>query len=213
MKFTLSWLKDFLETDKDARIIADNLTSIGLEVEELIVPQISYEKFITAEILEAIPHPNASKLKLCTVATDNKHQQTLQIVCGASNARSGIKVILAQEGAIVPLNGMTIKNSEIRGSHSYGMLCSGEELLLPLLTPIDGIAELPQNVDLGVPIVDYYELDDPVFVINVTPNRGDALSVYGIARDLAAKGLGKLKKPQDFVINDHKILEDKALLE
>lgn len=189
MKFTLSWLKQFLETDATITEIAESLTALGLEIEEVIDKGKELQNFEVAYIISAKPHPSADKLKLCEVETKNG---VLQIVCGASNARTGIKVVLANIGVEIPNGKFKIKESNIRGEKSCGMLCSEEELLLA--PESEGIMELPEDAVIGESFTKYYGLDDPVFVINVTPNRGDALGVYGIARDLAAKGIGTLKE-------------------
>ncbi|HJD66563.1 MAG TPA: phenylalanine--tRNA ligase subunit beta [Rickettsia endosymbiont of Bembidion nr. Transversale] len=189
MKFTLSWLKQFLDTSASVTEIAESLTAIGLEVEEIIDKAADLQKFEVAYIASAKPHPSADKLKICEVETKNGN---LQIVCGASNARAGIKVVLANIGVEIPNGKFKIKESNIRGEKSCGMLCSEEELLLA--SESEGIMELPKDAVIGESFTKYYGLDDPVFIINVTPNRGDALSVYGIARDLSAKGIGMLKE-------------------
>ncbi|WP_341792700.1 MULTISPECIES: phenylalanine--tRNA ligase subunit beta [unclassified Rickettsia] len=190
MKFTLSWLKQFLDTQYSVQQIAESLTDIGLEVEEIIDKSEELRSFEVAHIISTKPHPSADKLKLCNVQTKNG---LVQIVCGASNARDDIKVVLASIGTEIPNGKFKIKESVIRGEKSFGMLCSEEELLLS--PESEGIIELPQNAIVGENFIKYYGLDDPVFDINVTPNRGDALGVYGIARDLAAKGVGTLKEP------------------
>ena len=189
MKFTLSWLKQFLDTSASVTEIAESLTAIGLEVEEIIDKAADLQKFEVAYIVSTRPHPSADKLKICEVETKNGN---LQIVCGASNARTGIKVVLANIGVEIPNGKFKIKESNIRGEKSCGMLCSEEELLLA--SESEGIMELPKDAVIGKSFTKCYGLDDPVFVINVTPNHGDALGVYGIARDLAAKGIGTLKE-------------------
>lgn len=189
MKFTLSWLKQFLETSASVNEIVESLTAIGLEVEEVIDKAKDLQKFEVAHIVNTKPHPSADRLKICNVETKNGN---LQIVCGASNARAGIKVVLANIGVEIPNGNFKIKESNIRGEKSCGMLCSEEELLLA--PDSEGIIELPEDAVIGESFTKYYGLDDPVFVINVTPNRGDALGVYGIARDLAAKNIGTLKE-------------------
>ncbi|WP_341787836.1 phenylalanine--tRNA ligase subunit beta [Rickettsia endosymbiont of Cantharis rufa] len=189
MKFTLSWLKQFLETSASVTEIAEALTAIGLEVEEMIDKATELQKFEVAHIASTKPHPSTDKLKLCDVETRGG---MLQIVCGASNARVGIKVVLANIGVEIPNGKFKIKESVIRGEKSCGMLCSEEELLLA--SESEGIMELSEDAVVGESFTKYYGLDDPIFVINVTPNRGDALGVYGIARDLAAKGIGILKE-------------------
>lgn len=188
MKFTLSWLKTYLDTDASLQEISEKLTSIGLEVEEIVDNSAALAPFIAAEILDAQPHPNADKLRLCKV---NNGTETLQIVCGAPNARTGIKVVLAQVGTVIPTNGLKIKPSKIRDVESNGMLCSAAEL--GIAEDAQGIVELPENAALGQPFASALGLDDPVIEIAITPNRGDCLGVYGIARDLAAAGLGTLK--------------------
>ena len=189
MKFTLNDLKEFLITDYTAAEIADKLTCLGHEIEELTNKADNYHGFIIAEIIEAIPHPEADKLRLCKV---NNGTRILDVVCGAPNARVGIKVILAQIGAIVPANKMVIKESKIRGAKSEGMLCSNEEL--GFSGDSAGIIELPGDAPVGATIIDYFKLDDPFFKVSITPNRGDVLSIYGIARDLAAGKFGELKE-------------------
>lgn len=192
MKFTLSWLKEFLETEATVTEISEKLTSIGLEIEEVIDYSKILAPFTVAEILATEPHPNADKLQLCTVNAGNGEQY--KIVCGASNARAGIKVPLAKVGALIPNGNFEIKKSKIRGIESVGMLCSGEELMLE--EESEGILELPENSVVGEPFAKFVGADDALFEIAITPNRGDALGVYGIARDLAAAGLGKLKAPE-----------------
>ncbi|MBL0319020.1 MAG: phenylalanine--tRNA ligase subunit beta [Alphaproteobacteria bacterium] len=187
MKFTLSWLKDYLETDASLADIADMLTRVGLEVESLD-DRAQLAPFMIAEIKEAEPHPQAERLRVCNVF--NGHE-TLQIVCGAPNARAGIKVVMAPIGAIIPSNKLEIKASSIRGVNSNGMLCSAAELSLG--EDGDGIMELPAHAQVGQPYAAFAGLNDPVIEVAITPNRGDCLGVYGIARDLAAAGLGTLK--------------------
>ena len=188
MKFTLNWLKEHLDTAADLQTILHSLTSIGLEVEHAENPAESLAGFTVAEILEATQHPDADRLRVCKVKSDSGD---LQIVCGAPNARAGIKVALAKVGALIPNGGFTIKQSKIRGVESCGMLCSADELGLG--KDASGIIELPQDAPIGASIVDVLGLNDPVIEIAITPNRGDCLGVYGIARDLAAKGIGTLK--------------------
>ncbi|MGC0371398.1 MAG: hypothetical protein DGJ47_000087 [Rickettsiaceae bacterium] len=162
---------------------------IGLEMEDFIDHSEFLSKFEVAEIIESKPHPDADKLQICTVRTKN---ETLQIVCGASNARTGLKVVLAKVGTLIPNGNFKIKATKIRGIDSFGMMCSKGELGLPE-DGSEGIIELPQNAIIGKQVASYLGADDPVFFINITPNRADALGVYGIARDLAASGLGRLK--------------------
>ena len=187
MKFTLSWLKDHLDTTATLDEISAKLTSTGLEVESLTNPAAGLDAFIVAHISDAKQHPNADRLRLCTVETGT---ETLQVVCGAPNARAGLKVVLARPGVTIPATGDVLKKGSIRGVESQGMLCSAGELKLPLEG--DGIIELPADAPVGAAITTVMNFD-PVIEINLTPNRVDALGVYGIARDLAAAGLGKLK--------------------
>ena len=189
MKFTLSWLKTFLDTKATIEELTKSLTMLGLEVEEIIDRKSELEKFEVAQILETTPHPDADKLKVCKVKTAS---DILSIVCGASNARRGIKVVLAKIGTTIPNGNFKIKQSKIRGVDSSGMLCSREELNIK--GDSSGIIELPEDAQVGDKIAKYFGLDDPVIHINVTPNRADSLGVYGIARDLAAAGVGILKK-------------------
>lgn len=193
MKFTLSWLKEHLDTDADAATIAAKLTAIGLEVESLSDAGAALKDFIVGEVITAEKHPNADKLRLCCVS-DGK--DTLQIVCGAPNARAGIKVVLARPGTTIPATGDVLKLGTIRGVESRGMMCSARELLLG--EDHDGIIELKAGAKVGAPVVGALEeagllANDPVFDVSITPNRGDAASVFGIARDMAAAGLGTLK--------------------
>jgi phenylalanyl-tRNA synthetase beta chain len=189
MKFTLSWLKDHLETGADAVTIADKLTSIGLEVESITDAGAALKDFVVGEVLTADKHPNADKLRLCTVNAGDG--TPLQIVCGAPNARAGIKVVLARPGTVIPASGETLKVGSIRGVESFGMMCSARELLLG--EDHDGIIELSADAVVGGSVAVALGLTDPVIDVSITPNRGDAASVWGIARDLAAAGLGKLK--------------------
>jgi phenylalanyl-tRNA synthetase beta chain len=191
MKFTLSWLKEHLDIDADAATIAEKLTSIGLEVESISDAGTALKDFVVAQIVTAEKHPNADKLRLCMV--DAGSGENLQVVCGAPNARAGIKVVLARPGTVIPVSGEALKTGTIRGVESRGMLCSGRELLLS--GESDGIIELPADAVIGAPVAAALGLTDPVIDVSITPNRGDAASVYGIARDLAAAGLGRLKTP------------------
>ena len=193
MKFTLSWLKEHLDTDATPEQIGARLTSIGLEVESITDPGAGLKDFIVGEVITAEKHPNADKLRLCSVS-DGKDM--LQIVCGAPNARAGIKVVLARPGTVIPATGDALKIGKIRDVESRGMMCSARELLLG--EDHDGIIELKAGAKAGAPVVAALVeagllANDPLFDVSITPNRGDAASVFGIARDLAASGLGKLK--------------------
>jgi phenylalanyl-tRNA synthetase beta chain len=192
MKFTLSWLKDHLDTSEPLKKICDTLTMIGLEVESVADRAAELKPFTVAKILHAEQHPQADKLRVCKVQSDIGE---LQIVCGAPNARAGLYVVLAKEGVTIPNGGFVIKKTKIRGVESNGMLCSADELNLG--SDSSGIIELPGEPKIGESVVSILGLDDPVIEIAITPNRADALSVHGVARDLAAAGLGKLKSLPD----------------
>ena len=189
MKFSLSWLKDHLETTASAAEIAARLNAIGLEVEGLDNPAERLAGFTVARVLTAAPHPQADKLQVLTV--DRGDGVPLQVVCGAPNARAGLIGVLGSPGAVVPANGMELKQAAIRGVESNGMMCSTRELELG--EEHDGILELAADAPVGTSFAAFAGLDDPVFDIGVTPNRSDCMGVYGIARDLAAAGLGTLK--------------------
>jgi phenylalanyl-tRNA synthetase beta chain len=191
MKFTLSWLKAPLDTDADIDTISQKLTSIGLEVESVEDAGARLKDFTVAQIVTAEKHPNADKLRLCMVDTGDGGAP-LQIVCGAPNARAGIKVVLARPGTVIPASGEALKIGTIRGVESRGMMCSARELLLG--EDHDGIIELPADAKVGDKAAIALGLTDPVIDISLTPNRGDCTAVYGIARDLAASGLGRLRE-------------------
>jgi phenylalanyl-tRNA synthetase beta chain len=195
MKFTLSWLHDHLATDAPLADILYALTDLGLEVEGVANPADTLGAFRIARVIEAVPHPNADRLRLCRVATYPGGPGTamveVQVVCGAPNARTGLVGVFAPVGTFVPGTGVDLKPGVIRGVESNGMLCSERELMLS--DSHDGIIELPEDAPLGARFIDYRGLNDPMIHIKVTPNRPDALGVRGIARDLAARGLGTLK--------------------
>lgn len=188
MKFTLSWLKEHLDTTANAEEIAAKLTSIGLEVEAIEDAGARLKGLVVGHVLSAEKHPNADKLKLCMVDIGS---DIVQVVCGAPNAHTGMKGVFAPAGVIIPANGEVLKPGTIRGVESRGMLCSERELLLS--EEHDGIIELPGDAQTGAPAADALGLNDPVIDIAITPNRGDATSAFGVARDLAAAGLGTLK--------------------
>ena len=194
MKFTLSWLKDHLETTAGLDEITAKLTALGLEVESVQNPARGLEDFVVAHVTEAKQHPNADRLRLCTV---NTGAEIIQVVCGAPNARTGLKVVLARPGVTIPISGEVLKKGSIRGVESQGMLCSFKELKLG--EDHDGIIELPADAVVGAPVTNVLNLD-PVIEINLTPNRVDALGVRGLARDLAAAGMGKLKPLDDAAV-------------
>ncbi|MEQ8598810.1 MAG: phenylalanine--tRNA ligase subunit beta [Devosia sp.] len=189
MKFTLDWLKEHLDTKASADEIGKALTMIGLEVEGIESQGKALEAFVTAHIVSAEQHPNADKLRVCKV--DAGTGELIDVVCGAPNARTGLKSVFAFPGTYIPGKDMTIGKGNIRGQVSNGMLCSNAEL--ELSEDHDGIIELPEDAPVGVKYVDYAGMDGVVFDISITPNRGDATGVYGVARDLAAFGLGTLK--------------------
>ncbi|PBC22799.1 MULTISPECIES: phenylalanine--tRNA ligase subunit beta [unclassified Mesorhizobium] len=189
MKFTLSWLKDHLETDATLNVIVERLTSIGLEVEH-VDDKSGLKPFVIAKVLTAVQHPDADRLRVLTVDTGDG-KPPVQVVCGAPNARAGLIGAFAAPGTYVPGIDVTLTVGKIRGVESHGMMCSEREL--ELSDEHNGIIDLPENAPVGASFASYAHLDDPVIEINLTPNRPDATSVYGIARDLAASGLGTLK--------------------
>ena len=190
MKFTLSWLKDFLDTNASVDEIAERLTAIGLEIEEVIDPLAAVKDLIVVSVDECVAHPDSDHLHVLKV---NTGKELVQIVCGAPNARAGMKGILARPGDYVPAFGDKLKAGKIRGVESFGMMCAEDELGVgPDHT---GIIECPEDAVVGASITTVYP-SDPVFDVSITPNRGDCMSVYGIARDLAAAGLGTLKTPK-----------------
>jgi phenylalanyl-tRNA synthetase beta chain len=188
MKFSVSWLHTWLDTTASLADILTTLNAIGLEVEGVHNPAEALAPFVIGEILEAAPHPNADRLRACRVTIGGAE---LSVVCGAPNARTGLKIVFAPPGAVIPGSGITLKVGEIRGVKSEGMLVSFRELALG--EDHEGIIELPADAPVGENYAKWAGLDDPVVEISVTPNRGDALSVRGVARDLAAAGLGTLK--------------------
>ncbi len=188
MKFSLSWLKDHLDTTATVEEISAKLNAVGLEVEGIEDPAAKLAGFKVAKVLTAERHPNADKLQVLTVDTGDG--APLQVVCGAPNARAGLVGVLGLPGAVVPAGGFELKKSAIRGVESNGMMCSTRELELG--DDHDGIIELPADAPIGTDFADYHGTD-PVFDVAITPNRPDCMGVYGIARDLAAAGLGKLK--------------------
>ena len=188
MKFALSWLRRYLDTTADAATIARALTSLGLEIESVSDAAAALSAFRIARVLTAERHPQADKLQVLSV--DLGDGQPLQVVCGAPNARAGLIGVLGLPGAVVPANGMELRKSAIRGVESNGMMCSTRELGLG--EEHDGIIELPAEAPIGQSFADYIG-SDPVFDVAITPNRPDCMGVYGIARDLAAAGVGTLQ--------------------
>jgi phenylalanyl-tRNA synthetase beta chain len=187
MKFALSWLKQYLVTEASVEDIAAKLNAVGIEVEGIDDPAQKLSGFRVAKVLTAARHPDADKLQVLTVDTGDG--APLQVVCGAPNARAGLVGVLGLPGAVVPANGMVLKVAAVRGVESNGMMCSTRELELG--EDHDGIIELPADAPIGTAFADYHGAD-PVFDVAITPNRPDCLGVYGIARDLAAAGLGTL---------------------
>ena len=182
MKFTWNWLCDHLDTTASLDEILDVLPMIGLEVEEVDNPAIRLADFTVAEIISAECHPNADKLQVCRV---NTGKEEVQIVCGAPNARAGLKTVLAVPGTYIPGLDITIKKGEIRGAESHGMLCSASEL--GISEEHDGIMELSSDAEVGSGAAQAAGLNDPMIEIAITPNRGDCLGVRGVARDLACR--------------------------
>jgi phenylalanyl-tRNA synthetase beta chain len=191
MKLTLSWLKDHLDTDETLTALADKLTMIGLEVEDIADKAKALAPFTIAKVISAEKHPNADKLQVCSV--DTGEGAPVQVVCGAPNARAGLVSVFSPPGTFIPGKNITLGIGTIRGVESRGMLCSAAELQLS--EDHDGILELPADAPVGQSYATWAGLGDPVLDINLTPNRQDCAGVQGIARDLAAAGMGKFKDP------------------
>ena len=194
MKFTLSWLKEHLETDASLAEITDALTDLGLELEGVEDPAETLGAFTICRVIEAVQHPNADRLRLCRVEAwpngPDAPSEEVQVVCGAPNARTGLVGVFAPPGTHVPGTGVDLKPGVIRDVESNGMLCSERELMLS--DDHEGIIDLPDDAPMGVRYIDYANANDPVIEIAITPNRPDALGVAGVARDLAARGLGRV---------------------
>lgn len=191
MRFSFNWLKNHLDTDWSINKIADTLTAIGLEVESVSDPDIIFKNFQIVEILDVNKIEGTDKLSICEVVNANK--EVSQVVCGAKNVRKGLKAILALPGAVIPSSKTVLKKAKIRGVSSHGMLCSYEELGVNDDTKFDGIIEVSDPFSLSSSVGDVCLYDGGIIDISLTPNRGDCFSVFGIARDLAAAGAGKLK--------------------
>jgi len=189
MKFTLSWLKRHLETDAPLEQISETLTAIGLEVEEIVDGAAEFAPFKVAYVESAEQHPDADKLKVCRVKTEDGE---FQVVCGAPNARTGMKGIFAPSSSYIPGLDVKLKKAKIRGVESCGMLVSEREMCLS--DEHEGIIEVDETYEIGTPMAEVFGLDDPIIEIALTPNRADCAGIYGIARDLAAAGLGALKE-------------------
>jgi phenylalanyl-tRNA synthetase beta chain len=192
MKFTLSWLKEHLDTDETVEKLAEKLTMIGLEVEGLEDKAKALAPFTIARVISAEQHPNADRLRVCMVDTGNG-AAPVQVVCGAPNARAGLISVFSAPGTYIPGKDITLGIGTIRGVESRGMLCSAAELKIS--EDHDGIMELPADAPIGAPYAAWAGLGDPVFEINLTPNRQDCTGVHGIARDLAAADMGKFRDP------------------
>src|SRR3984893_8083409 len=192
MKFTLSWLKDHLDTDQPVEKLADKLTMIGLEVEHIEDKAKALAPFTIARVISAEQHPNADRLRVCMVDTGDGGAP-VQVVCGAPNARAGLVSVFSAPGTFIPGKNITLGVGTIRGVESRGMLCSEAELQLS--ENHDGIMELPTDAPIGAPYAQWAGLGDPVLEINLTPNRQDCTGVHGIARDLSAADMGKLRDP------------------
>ncbi len=190
MKFTLSWLKNHLDTSASVDEICDALNRIGLEVEGVEDNAEALADFTIAHVIEAKQHPNADRLRVCMVDTGSG--APVQVVCGAPNARTGMKSVFSPPGTYIPGKDITLGKGVIRGVESNGMLCSAAEL--ELSDDHEGIIDLPDDAPVGARFADWAGLGDPVIEIAVTPNRADALGIHGIARDLAAAGIGTLKE-------------------
>ena len=187
MKFTLSWLKEHLDTNASLEEITDKLTDIGLELEGVEDPGKVFAPFKVAYVEKAEQHPDADRLRVLIVDTG---EEKIQVVCGAPNARAGMKGIFAPDGSYVPGTDMVLKKGKIRGQESNGMMVSEREM--GLSDNHEGIIDLPEDTPLGTPFTEIYGLDDPVIDIAITPDRADCCGVRGVARDLAAAGLGQL---------------------
>ncbi|MDR2646256.1 MAG: phenylalanine--tRNA ligase subunit beta [Holosporaceae bacterium] len=195
MKFSVNWLRRYLSTDLNVYEISNKLTAIGLEVEHIEDPSVIFKNFKLVRIKDAQKHPKADRLKVCVVEDAEGNES--RIVCGAENARVGLKTILAMPEAIIPASGEILRKSIIREIVSEGMMCSPEEL--SLVGQKGGIIELEPNIDLSTSVAEVLGYDSETLDVSVTPNRGDCFSVKGIARDLAAAGAGKFLISEDIV--------------
>src|SRR6516164_7206184 len=189
MKLTFGWLKEHLETDRPLGEIADKLTMIGLEVERIEDRAKLFAPYVIARVIEAKQHPNADRLRVCMV--DIGDGKPIQVVCGAPNARTGMKVVFAPPGTFIPGKNITLTVGTIRGVESRGMLCSPAELMIS--DDHDGIIDLPADAPVGKSYIEWASAGDPVIEINLTPNRPDCTGVSGIARDLGATSIGTYK--------------------
>ena len=192
MRFTLSWLEKYLKTNKSIDDISDKLTMLGIEVSEIIDNQSLLKQFKIAHVIDVQNHPNADRLKLCKV---NDGNEILTIVCGAPNVQKDMKAVLAPVGTKMPEDNFVIKKTKIRDIESNGMLCSAKEIGLG--EDKEGIIELSSDAKLGNSVSSLYP-SEKVIDVEITPNRSDCLGVYGIARDLAASGLGTFIEKKNF---------------
>ena len=200
MKFTVGWLKDYLDYDHTNENLCEKLTSIGLEVEHYFDPRQNLKNFIVSKVLDVENHPNADKLSICNVFNG---RENLKIICGAPNVKKDMLTVLAPIGSVInsgTKEEFTIKKSSIRGEESNGMLCSEDELGLG--NNSNGIIELKGNYEVGQLFSNCLDDEISEIEIAITPNRVDCASVYGIARDLSASGFGTLKKKQIFKIKN-----------
>ncbi|MHA1558786.1 MAG: phenylalanine--tRNA ligase subunit beta [Alphaproteobacteria bacterium] len=197
MKFTLSWLKDHIETNADVKCITDTLINAGIEVEDVYLPKERFNNIVVGYVAGCKKHPNADKLSVCTV--DDGSGELKEVVCGAPNVRKELKIVFARIDAIIPFGNFEIKKTILRGVESCGMICSSKELELG--GDSEGIMELDTDLPLGENLATALSIDDPVFDVSITPNRGDLFSVRGIARELAVFGIGTLK-PLDSISFD-----------
>ncbi|MHC4221316.1 MAG: YtpR family tRNA-binding protein, partial [Planctomycetota bacterium] len=179
MRISENWLREWVNPPIDSRILVEQLTMAGLEVETAEPAGAKLDKVVVGEVIAVEPHPDADKLSLCQVSNG---EDTAQVICGASNVRQGLKVAFAQVGATLP--DIRIKKAKLRGVESHGMLCSASELKISETS--DGILELPADAPLGTSIFEYLGLKDNLIEIDLTPNRGDCLSVAGVAREVSA---------------------------
>jgi len=195
MRFTLSWLKEHLETDATVEAITEKLTALGLVVDKVENRAEELAPFTICKVMSTEKHPSADRLQVCRVNTGT---ETLQIVCGAPNARAGLKTVLAYPGVVIPSTKQVLKVGKVRDVESFGMMCSAHELLLG--EDGDGILELDVHAPVGEAYAKWAGIDEILIDIEITPNRGDCLGVYGIARDLSATGLGSLRP-----LKEHKV--------
>ena len=190
MKFSESWLREWVNIGVSSEELQEQLTLLGLEVDDVIPAGGDFEGVVVGEIKEAEQHPDADRLRVCKV--DDGTGEIHNVVCGAPNARAGIKVPFARIGAVLP-GGFKIKRAKLRGVESFGMLCSAKEL--ELSEESDGLHELPVDAPSGTTLNDYLQLDDQIIEIDLTPNRGDCLSIRGIAREISTRNSTAMIEP------------------